>query len=92
MQSASLYLDSDNRSRAGMSGSIKSIERRGDQIELWVDTRRAPLWQLESTQALESSRWSPREVLDGGQLWQQVVIPHTEEMQFLRLVPVTGPE
>ena len=75
-----------------MSGSIKSIERRGDRIELWVDTRGALAWHLEATTTLESPRWSPREVLDGGQPWQQVVILHTEEMQFLRLLPVIDPE
>jgi len=42
MQSASLYLDSGNRSRAGLHGAVKSIEHRGNQIELWMDTRGAP--------------------------------------------------
>jgi len=92
MQSASLFLGSGNRSRAGLNGAIKSIEHRDNQIELWVDTRGASSWQLESSPTLEDSQWQPLEVLDGAQAWQQVVIPHTEETHFLRLVPVTGPE
>ncbi|MDC0264218.1 hypothetical protein OAL86_03855 [Verrucomicrobia bacterium] len=92
MQSASLYLDSGNRSRAGLHGAVKSIEHRGNQIELWMDTRGAPAWQLESSPTLEASYWQPLKVLDGGRAWQQVVIPHNNETHFLRLVPVTGPE
>jgi hypothetical protein len=92
MQGASLYLDSGNRSRAGFKGAIKTIVHRGNQIELWLDTRGAPAWQLESSSSLNAGEWLPLEVLDGGQPWQQVVIPHDEEMHFLRLVPVTGPE
>ena len=92
MQSASLYLDSGNRSRAGLHGAVKSIEHRGNQIELWMDTRGAPAWQLESSPTLEASYWQPLKVLDGGRAWQQVVIPHNDETRFLRLVPVTGPE
>jgi hypothetical protein len=92
MQSASLFLGSGNRSRAGLNGAIKSIEHRDNQIELWVDTRGASSWQLESSPTLEDSQWQPLEVLDGAQAWQQVVIPHTSETHFLRLVPVTGPE
>ncbi|MBT3595435.1 MAG: hypothetical protein HN505_05635, partial [Verrucomicrobia bacterium] len=41
---------------------------------------------------LEASHWLPLEVLGGAQAWQQVVIPHTDETHFLRLVPVTGAE
>jgi hypothetical protein len=92
MQSTSLYLDSGNRSRAGLKGAIKSIEHRDNQIELWLDTRGASSWQLESNSTLEASQWQPLEVLDGGQAWQRLVIPHTSETHFLRLVPVTGPE
>ena len=92
MQSASLYLGSGNRSRAGLNGAIKSIEHSDNQIELWVDTRGASSWQLESSPTLEASQWQPLEVLGGAQAWQQVVIPHTDETHFLRLVPVTGPE
>ena len=92
MQSASLFLGSGNRSRAGLKGAIKSIEHRDNQIELWMDTRGASSWQLESSPILEASQWQPLEVLDGGQAWQRLVIPHTSETHFLRLVPVTGPE
>ncbi|MDC0266542.1 DUF5011 domain-containing protein, partial [bacterium] len=92
MQSASLYLGSGNRSRAGLKGAIKSIEHRDNQIELWLDTRGASSWQLESSPTLEASQWQPLEVLDGAQAWQRLVIPHTDETHFLRLVPVTGPE
>ncbi|MDA7628298.1 DUF5011 domain-containing protein [Verrucomicrobia bacterium] len=92
MQSTSLYLGSGNRSRAGLNGAIKSIEHRDNQIELWVDTRGASSWQLESSPTLEASQWQPLEVLGGAQAWQRLVIPHTDETHFLRLVPVAGPE
>ncbi len=92
MQSAALFLGSGNRSRAGLNGAIKSIEHRDNQIELWVDTRGASSWQLESSPTLEASQWQPLQVLGGARAWQQVVIPHTSETHFLRLVPVTGAE
>ena len=92
MRSTSIYLGSGNRSRAGLSGAIKSIEHRNSQIELWTDTRGAPAWQLESSSRLNPGEWLPLEVLDGGQAWQQLVIPHDGKMQFLRLIPVTGAE
>ncbi|MDA7665892.1 DUF5011 domain-containing protein, partial [Verrucomicrobia bacterium] len=56
MQSASLFLGSGNSSRAGLNGAIKSIEHRDNQIELWVDTRGASSWQLESNSTLEASQ------------------------------------
>ena len=92
MQSTSLYLGSGNRSRAGLNGAIKRIEHRDNQIILWLDTRGAPTWQLESSPTLAASQWQPLEVLDGGQAWQQLLILHTDETHFLRLVPVTGAE
>ena len=49
------------------------------------------LGDFNHSPTLEASQWLPLEVLDGAQAWQQVVIPHTSETHFLRLVPVTGP-
>ena len=79
MQSASLYLSAGNLSRTG----FKSIAYLEDHIELWVDTRGASAWQLESSATLEGVKWQPLQALNGGNGWQQLLIPHTP--RFLRL-------
>ncbi|MBT7873709.1 MAG: hypothetical protein HN758_04720, partial [Verrucomicrobia bacterium] len=87
---STLYLSSDDRSRAGLRGGIKAIDFHGRQIHLWVDTRGAQHWQLESASRLESSKWSRLKILAGNERWQQLVLPHNEGIHFLRLVPLTG--
>jgi hypothetical protein len=87
---STLYLSSDDRSRAGLRGRIKAIDFHGRQIHLWVDTRGAQHWQLESASRLESSKWSRLKILAGNERWQQLVLPHNEGIHFLRLVPLTG--
>ncbi len=90
MPSAALYLRPDDRSRAALRGVIKAIDFHGHQIHLWVDTRGAQHWQLESASRLEPSKWSRLKILAGNERWQQLVLPHNEGMHFLRLVPMVG--
>jgi len=90
MPSATLYLRPDDRSMAGLRGGIKAIDFHGRQIHLWVDTRGAQHWQLESASRLEPSKWSRLKILAGNERWQQLVLPHNEGMHFLRLVPMVG--
>jgi hypothetical protein len=92
MPSATLYVRPDDRSMAGLRGGIKAIDFHGHQIHLWVDTRGAQHWQLESASRLEPSKWSRLKILAGNERWQQLVLPHNEGMHFLRLVPLTGKE
>ena len=90
MPSATLYLRHDDRSMAGLRGGIKAIDFHERQIHLWVDTRGAQHWQLESASRLEPSKWSRLKILAGNERWQQLVLPHNEGMHFLRLVPLIG--
>jgi len=90
MPSATLYLRPDDRSMAGLRGGIKAIDFHGRAIHLWVDTRGAQHWQLESASRLEPSKWSRLKILGGNERWQQLVLPHNEGMHFLRLVPMVG--
>ena len=90
MPGATLYLRPDDRSMAGLRGGIKAIDFHGRQIHLWVDTRGAQHWQLESASRLEPSKWSRLKILAGNERWQQLVLPHNEGMHFLRLVPMVG--
>jgi hypothetical protein len=90
MPGATLYLRPDDRSMAGLRGGIKAIDFHGRQIHLWVDTRGAQHWQLESASRLEPSKWSRLKILAGNERWQQLVLPHNGGMHFLRLVPMVG--
>ncbi|MDB4718044.1 Ig-like domain-containing protein [Verrucomicrobia bacterium] len=90
MPSAALYLRPDDRSRAALRGVIKAIDFHGHQIHLWVDTRGAQHWQLESASRLEPSKWSRLKILGGNERWQQLELPHNEGMHFLRLLPLIG--
>jgi hypothetical protein len=92
MPSATLYLRPDDRSKTGLQGMIKAIDFHGQQIHLWVDTRAAQHWQLESASRLESSKWSRLKILAGNEQWQQLVLPHNDGMHFLRLIPLIGPD
>ena len=73
-----------------LRGGIKAIDFHGRAIHLWVDTRGAQHWQLESASRLEPSKWSQLKILAGNERWQQLVLPHNEGMYFLRLVPMIG--